>query len=136
MTIWAPFLTATVETPFFFLTRFNMAKPRTWSTLARRGLGLFILQIVAVFPLADIVSARALAATNGQTGAPDYTCSPTKPCALGCCGKNGVCGMGPDYCSAESCVNSCDAKSECDPSNWGPRYAANTKCPLNVRFRP
>lgn len=95
-----------------------------------------MLLIVAVFLLADTVSARALTArVDGQTGAPDYTCSPTKPCALGCCGNNGVCGMGPDYCSAANCVNSCDAKSECDPSNWGPQYAANTNCPLNVCSR-
>ncbi|KAK3901352.1 hypothetical protein C8A05DRAFT_16453 [Staphylotrichum tortipilum] len=71
-------------------------------------------------------------AVSAQTGDPDYTCSATKPCALGCCGKNGVCGMGPDYCSPANCVNSCTAKSECDPANWGPQYAANTKCPLNV----
>jgi hypothetical protein len=91
--------------------------------------------LITVFLLANTVSAKALAATDGQTGAPDYTCSETKQCALGCCGKNGVCGMGPDYCSAENCVNSCDAKSECDPANWGPQYAAHITCPLNVRPR-
>lgn len=92
--------------------------------------------VIAVLLLLGTTSAKALAATDGQTGAPDYTCSASKPCALGCCSKNGICGMGPDYCSAANCINSCNAKSECDPANWGPQYAANTGCPLNVRFRP
>ncbi|KAL1869089.1 hypothetical protein VTK73DRAFT_3367 [Phialemonium thermophilum] len=40
--------------------------------------------------------------------------------------------MGPDFCSPENCVNSCDAKSECDPAGWGPQYALSESCPLNV----
>ena len=35
---------------------------------------------------------------------------PGKPCKLGCCGTNNVCGMGPDYCSAGKCVSECNAK--------------------------
>jgi hypothetical protein len=112
-----------------------MAKSRSWSSVAGHSLGLLTL-LVAVFLFTDTVSAKALASTNGRAGDPDYTCSATKPCALGCCGKNGVCGMGPDYCSAANCVNSCSAKSECDPVNWGPQYAASEKCPLNVRSNP
>ncbi len=92
---------------------------------------MFLTALAVVF-FTHTAAAKALVETNGQTGDPDYTCSATKPCALGCCGKSGVCGMGPDYCSPANCVNSCDAKSECDPSNWGPQYAASEKCPLNV----
>ncbi|KAJ4292882.1 hypothetical protein N0V88_005542 [Collariella sp. IMI 366227] len=106
---------------------------RSWARLVAPGLGLFSL-LLGVSILPSTVSAKALVAADGQTGDPDYTCSADKPCALGCCNHNGICGMGPDFCSAENCVNSCDAKSECDPSNWGPQYAANEKCPLNVRF--
>ncbi|KAF2000816.1 glycoside hydrolase family 18 protein, partial [Amniculicola lignicola CBS 123094] len=80
----------------------------------------------------SIASCKSLVTANGQVGDPDYTCSPTKPCALGCCGKSGVCGMGPSFCSSQNCTNSCGAKSECDPGGWGPQYATNTKCPLNV----
>ena len=110
----------------------NMAQPPPRLALfPKRGLGpLFILLLVV------LLLAQPVAAADGQTGDPDYTCSATKPCALGCCGKNGVCGMGPDYCSAANCINSCNAKSECDPANWGPQYAANTKCPLNVSPTP
>uniref|UniRef100_A0A0W0FIV2 Chitin-binding type-1 domain-containing protein n=1 Tax=Moniliophthora roreri TaxID=221103 RepID=A0A0W0FIV2_MONRR len=46
-----------------------------------------------------------------------FSCSPTQPCKIGCCGKNNVCGLGPDYCSAENCVSSCDQKSDCDPAS-------------------
>ncbi|ESK89422.1 class v [Moniliophthora roreri MCA 2997] len=60
-----------------------------------------------------------------------FSCSPTQPCKIGCCGKNNVCGLGPDYCSAENCVSSCDQKSDCDPG-WGPQWSAHEKCPLNV----
>lgn len=109
-----------------------MAKSRPEPALAGHSLGLFMLLAVVLFT--NIVSARILAAADGQAGDPDYTCSADKPCAIGCCGTNGVCGMGPDYCSAANCINSCDAKSECDPSNWGPQYAASEKCPLNVSF--
>lgn len=35
---------------------------------------------------------------------------PGKPCKLGCCGTNNVCGMGPDYCSPGKCVSECTAK--------------------------
>ncbi|KAH8894667.1 glycoside hydrolase [Thozetella sp. PMI_491] len=63
---------------------------------------------------------------------PDYTCAADRPCAVGCCGKFGICGMGPDFCAPENCVNSCDAKSECDPAGWGPQYAKSEGCPLNV----
>lgn len=29
-------------------------------------------------------------------------------------------------------MNSCDAKSECDPAGWGPQYVLSEGCPLNV----
>jgi hypothetical protein len=92
------------------------------------------LAVAAVLLFINTVSAKSLTANDGQTGDPDYTCSADKPCAIGCCGKNNICGMGPDYCSPDNCINSCDAKSECDPANWGPQYAASEKCPLNVRL--
>jgi hypothetical protein len=40
---------------------------------------------------------------HGVTAAdPDYTCAADRPCALGCCGKEGFCGMGPGRSSLES----------------------------------
>lgn len=62
----------------------------------------------------------------------DTTCSATIPCAIGCCGEYGVCGMGPDYCGPDVCINSCDAKAECNPDNWPSQYVNATTCPLNV----
>ncbi|KAE9373107.1 glycoside hydrolase family 18 protein [Stipitochalara longipes BDJ] len=79
-----------------------------------------------------VMLVMAVSCVQGQAGDPDYVCSADKPCAVGCCDKFGVCGMGPDFCSSANCVNSCDAKAECDPSNWGPTYAASEGCPLNV----
>ncbi|KAK3897848.1 glycoside hydrolase superfamily [Staphylotrichum tortipilum] len=68
---------------------------------------------------------------------PDYTCSATKHCSLGCCGPldpttgMGVCGMGPTFCAPGNCTSECNAKSECDPG-WGAQWSQATKCPLNV----
>lgn len=61
----------------------------------------------------------------------DRSSSPSKPCKIGCCGKNNVCGLGPDYCAAENCTSTCDAKSDCDPG-WGSEWSTAEKCPLNV----
>jgi hypothetical protein len=61
------------------------------------------------------------------------TCSKANPCSPGfCCSKSGYCGNGPDYCSKASCVDSCDAKSECRHGTWPSGYAKNDDCPLNV----
>jgi hypothetical protein len=92
-----------------------MATSRPGPVFAGHSLGLFIL--LAVFLFTNIVSARIPATADGQAGDPDYTYSADKLYAIGCCGTNGVCGMGPDYYSAANCINSCDAKSEYDPSN-------------------
>ncbi|KAJ6096607.1 Glycoside hydrolase superfamily [Penicillium sp. IBT 16267x] len=62
----------------------------------------------------------------------DTTCSATVPCALGCCGEYGVCGMGPDYCGSDVCINNCDAKAECNPGGWASEYVNATTCPLDV----
>ncbi|KAJ5720929.1 glycoside hydrolase family 18 protein [Penicillium malachiteum] len=62
----------------------------------------------------------------------DTTCSATVPCAIGCCGEYGVCGMGPDYCGADVCINNCDAKAECNPGGWASEYVNATTCPLDV----
>ncbi|GIJ91973.1 hypothetical protein Asppvi_010948 [Aspergillus pseudoviridinutans] len=62
--------------------------------------------------------------------AQDYTCSATKPCAIGCCSNTGVCGLGPDFCGA-SCISNCDRKSDCNPG-WGMQWSQADKCPLNV----
>ncbi|KAF2134779.1 glycoside hydrolase family 18 protein [Dothidotthia symphoricarpi CBS 119687] len=73
-------------------------------------------------------------AAYAQSDAPaknPYTCSPTSPCKIGCCGKNNVCGLGPDYCSTANCTSTCDQKSECDPG-WGATWSTREKCPLNV----
>ncbi|PIG82157.1 hypothetical protein AARAC_000133 [Aspergillus arachidicola] len=51
---------------------------------------------------------------------------------LGCCGKNNVCGPGPDYCAKDKCINNCDAKAECNPGDWDNKYINATTCPLNV----
>jgi chitinase len=59
------------------------------------------------------------------------TCSATEECAIGCCGKFGVCGLGPEFCGAGNCTSTCNQKSECDPG-WGPEWSAHEKCPLDV----
>ena len=61
----------------------------------------------------------------------DYTCSPSAPCATGCCSNGGVCGLGPTFCGAGNCTSSCDYKSDCDPG-WGAQWSNAEKCPLNV----
>jgi hypothetical protein len=66
----------------------------------------------------------------------DYTCSPTKECAIGCCGQYGICGMGLEFCGLGNCTASCDAKSECDPGGWGPPFASSETCTLNVCCSP
>ncbi|GKT65310.1 chitinase [Colletotrichum tofieldiae] len=83
---------------------------------------------------ADIVAQTEFAVAAAE-GKPDYVCSRTKPCKLGCCGKldaqdNGICGLGPEYCGAD-CFSSCSEKSECDPG-WGMQWSAASTCPLNV----
>lgn len=62
----------------------------------------------------------------------DTYCSADVPCEIGCCGKNNVCGLGPNYCSDDKCINSCDAKAECNPGDWDDKYINATTCPLNV----
>ncbi|RFN52992.1 glycoside hydrolase family 18 protein [Fusarium flagelliforme] len=64
-----------------------------------------------------------------------YACGQNKPCSNhACCGKNGVCGYGPNFCGTsgkspnDKCWSNCDAHAECG------RFA-KTKgqlCPLNV----
>ncbi|RDW84001.1 glycoside hydrolase family 18 protein [Aspergillus mulundensis] len=78
--------------------------------------------------LAALVCLVSLVNVNAQQ---DYSCSPDRPCKLGCCGKNNVCGMGPSYCAPENCTSTCDAKSECDPG-WGWQWSERSNCPLNV----
>jgi hypothetical protein len=63
--------------------------------------------------------------------AQDFSCSPTKPCPIGCCGNSGICGLGPTFCGAGNCTSTCDAKSDCDPG-WGAKWSNAEKCPLNV----
>jgi chitinase len=60
------------------------------------------------------------------------TCSAIVPCETGCCDQYGVCGLGPDFCGPDVCINSCDAKAECNPDNWPSEYVNATTCPLNV----
>ncbi|EPE06529.1 chitinase class V [Ophiostoma piceae UAMH 11346] len=81
------------------------------------------------FRKALIVS--GLCALFAYSVADDIACSASNPCELGCCGKNGLCGMGPNYCAPGNCTTSCDAKSDCDPG-WGSEWSASSKCPLNV----
>lgn len=44
--------------------------------------------------------------------------------------------MGPDYCGSDVCINSCDAKAECNPDNWPSEYVNATTCPLDVCCSP
>ncbi|KAJ6437875.1 hypothetical protein O9K51_09703 [Purpureocillium lavendulum] len=46
--------------------------------------------------------------------------------------KFGFCGLGPDYCGSDICVNNCDRKAECDPGGYGEAFVEKTVCPLNV----
>jgi chitinase len=62
----------------------------------------------------------------------DTYCDANTACEIGCCGEYNVCGMGPTYCSAKTCINNCDAKAECNPDNWPEQYVNATTCPLNV----
>ncbi|KAF2732643.1 hypothetical protein EJ04DRAFT_304974 [Polyplosphaeria fusca] len=62
------------------------------------------------------------------TAQEDSTCTSTRNCKVGCCGKSGWCGFGPDYCGKGNCTSTCDAKAECGPY----AVAGQEKCPLNV----
>ncbi|KAK3938613.1 hypothetical protein QBC46DRAFT_440079, partial [Diplogelasinospora grovesii] len=65
--------------------------------------------------------------------APPTDCGPDRPCADGsCCSKFGFCGLGQKYCAPGVCVNGCQAKSDCDPGDFGSAYVISPKCPLNV----
>lgn len=78
----------------------------------------------------DLLSSRQspLAMTLASPGQGDYTCGPDKPCAnKACCGADGWCGYGPNYCE-EGCQSNCDAKAECGEFAETP----GKTCPLNV----
>ncbi|KAF7672440.1 glycoside hydrolase family 18 protein [Alternaria burnsii] len=111
------------------------------STVQALNLGSFggqaetklLLESVAGMETTPQAREMLLRATNNQ---PDYTCTATKSCDLGCCGPldatgTGACGFGPVFCGPE-CTSDCERKSECDGNNWGLQYANLTKCPLNV----
>ncbi|KAG8353315.1 hypothetical protein FVEN_g8694 [Fusarium venenatum] len=82
----------------------------------------------------SIASMKIAAATEPDPDDP-YACDQNKPCSNhACCGKNGVCGYGPNFCGTngkspnDKCWSNCDAHAECG------RFA-KTKgqlCPLNV----
>ncbi|KAK1758816.1 glycoside hydrolase superfamily [Echria macrotheca] len=85
---------------------------------------------------AEPTTFRMMAVAAAEEEEPDYTCSRTKPCKLGCCGPLdatgvGACGAGPDFCGADVCTSNCKWKSECDPG-WGLEWSNATTCPLNV----
>jgi len=61
----------------------------------------------------------------------EHACSADKPCTMGCCNKDHECGFGPSFCSPETCLSSCDQKSECNPG-WGEQWSQNNNCPLNI----
>jgi chitinase len=70
--------------------------------------------------------AQVKASRDGQQS--DFTCGPNKECINGaCCGEDGWCGYGPNYCG-DGCQSNCDAKAECG------QFAADPgqTCPLNV----
>ncbi|KAF2730320.1 glycoside hydrolase [Polyplosphaeria fusca] len=84
-----------------------------------------------LYPLFLLLAAVEIIAQSDAPAKNPYTCSSTEPCKIGCCGKNNVCGLGPDYCSPENCQSTCDQKSECDPG-WGAQWSSKEVCPLNV----
>lgn len=57
-----------------------------------------------------------------------FSCTAEEPCKVGCCSKEGSCGFGPDWCSADNCIGTCDAKAECGEYAEKP----GSDCPLNV----
>jgi hypothetical protein len=58
----------------------------------------------------------------------DYSCGIGRPCRNGaCCGPDGWCGYGPDFCE-EGCTSNCDAHAECGVFADPP----GKTCPLNV----
>ncbi|KAL2859873.1 uncharacterized protein BJX67DRAFT_338240 [Aspergillus lucknowensis] len=58
----------------------------------------------------------------------DYTCDADRPCSnSACCGKEGQCGYGPDYCG-DGCQSNCDAVAECGEF----AEEEGKECPLNV----
>lgn len=99
----------------FAVCRHNMFHPKS----AVAGMGILTLLLwlgLGVLPF-------ALA---------DTPCSATLACETGCCGENLICGTGPDYCSADTCINNCDYKAECNPGDWDTQYYNSSTCPLNV----
>lgn len=57
-----------------------------------------------------------------------FSCTSDDPCKVGCCSKSGSCGFGPDWCSTDNCVGTCNATAECGQYAEEP----DLKCPLNV----
>ena len=118
---YAPFSSTTILAPIT-LSVSTMKDP---SHSHARRYGFKMNTLALLFVLLSAVSPVLSQSTNFQ-------CSATKPCAVGCCGPFGICGLGPDFCAPGVCVSSCDAKAECDPANWGPTYVTSETCPLNV----
>ncbi|KAH8895714.1 hypothetical protein GQ53DRAFT_853840 [Thozetella sp. PMI_491] len=78
---------------------------------------------------------RAGSGPKSKRQSDDFSCDQNRPCSNhACCGKNGFCGYGPDYCGTtktspnDKCWSNCDATAECG------QYAAtaNATCPLSV----
>lgn len=67
--------------------------------------------------LRAVTSLCLLASFLAISAAQEYTCSASQQCEIGCCSSSGYCGFGPDFCG-ETCLSTCDRKSECDPG-WG-----------------
>ncbi|KAL6229244.1 hypothetical protein BDW75DRAFT_249985 [Aspergillus navahoensis] len=82
--------------------------------------------------LASIAAALLAGLGSLPQALADAYCDENVPCAIGCCGKYNVCGMGPTYCGADNCINNCDSKAECNPGDWPSEYVNSTACPLNV----
>ncbi|GAB1318067.1 hypothetical protein MFIFM68171_08277 [Madurella fahalii] len=90
----------------------------------------FIRPVIAAASAAQFRSQAEEAGVVAGAEEPDYTCSRTKPCALGDDTGVGACGAGPDFCG-EKCTSQCGWKSECDPG-WGLQWSNASTCPLNV----
>lgn len=62
-----------------------------------------------------VLTGCMLASTISQVRA--QMCSNTTQCAEGCCNNQGNCGFGPDFCGADVCISTCDAKAQCGGKN-------------------
>ncbi|KAH7309224.1 hypothetical protein B0I35DRAFT_398631 [Stachybotrys elegans] len=104
----------------FFIILYHCSQ--TWAQSSSNGLDAPASRNSSILRLDQVWATSQAEDTN------DFTCAPGRPCVNGaCCGEDGWCGYGPDYCS-DGCQSNCDATAECG------RFASTPGqgCPLNV----